>query len=228
MILEKDGERFAYNGTDWIIGSRIVVVNGDFRGLNGTLLFISDGDDKDTENIGPEFHCKLQPPALPSDVADFEQRMSRLYGKFKKVEDIGLDWVVLTAESLQPVEKNGPKIKLYTVYEDWAANDMPGTSQYLFTDFCLAKACLNDLIYREMQEGCLADWKDDPDLIVEADETSYECYVDGIHAEKHYEASILPMDVDLSEDAFKAIGEAYIAKLNGEKQPVSGEKGGTQ
>ncbi len=213
MIVERNGETYFYDGTDWFIGSKVVVTNGDYRGLNGTLLSVRDGEDMDTDNDEPDFYCSLQPPALPNDVAAFEQRMSRLYGEPKQVEDIPLDEVILSPEELQPVKRKEPKLKLYIVDEDWAANDTSGVSHHIFTDFRLAMACMNDLIYREKHGGCISDWADDPNLIEEADATSYECYVDGIYTEKHYEVDVTPMDLELSAEALKSVGEEYIDRL---------------
>ena len=215
MIVERNGETYFYDGTDWVIGSKVVVTDGDYRGLNGTLLSVRNGEDIDTDNDEPDFYCSLQPPALPNNVAEFEQRMSRLYGKPKQAEDIPLDEVILSPEELQPVKGKCPKLKLYIVEEEWAANDTAGVSHHIFTDFHLAMACMNDLIYREKNGGCISDWADDPNLIEESDATSYMCYVDGIYAEKHYEADVTPMDLELSAEVLKAVGEEYIDSLIG-------------
>lgn len=220
MLLEQNGEIYSCNGIDWTIGSKLVVIDGDYCGLNGILLSVRDGEDMETENDGPDFYCSLQPPALPSDVAEFEQRMTHLYGTLKEVNDVPLDLVILSPEELLPVKQNGPKLKLYTVEEEWAANDTAGVSHYVFTDFRLAKACMNDLIYREKNGGCISDWADDPNLIEDSDETSYECYVDGIYAEKHYEVAVTSMNVDLSEDALKTVGKAYVKTLNNQNGSV--------
>lgn len=217
MILEQTGARYYHNGTDWQIGGKIVVIGGDYKGLNGILLSVRDGEDMDTGNEGPDFYCSLQPPALPNDAEVFERHMSRLYGTYREAKDIPLDLVILSPDELEPVKKERPKLKLYVVYEEWAANDTSGADDFIFTDFRMAKACLNDRLSKEMTDGCIADWADDPQLVGEADATSYECYIDGMYSEKHYTIGIIPMDLELSEDAFKTIGEAYINSLVGNR-----------
>lgn len=217
MILEQTGAHYYHSGTDWIIGGKIVVTDGDYKGLNGILLSVRDGEDMDTGNEGPDFYCSLQPPALPNDLEIFERHMSHLYGTYREAKDIPLDMVILSPDELEPVKKERPKLKLYVVNEEWAANDTSGADDFIFTDFRMAKACLNDKLGKEMEDGCIADWANDPQLVGESDATSYECYIDGIYSEKHYAIGIFPMELELSEEAFKTLGEAYISKLVGER-----------
>lgn len=210
MIIEQLGAKYYHNGTDWIIGEKIVVIEGDYQGLNSILLSVRDGDDVETGNEGPDFYCSLQPLALPIDVTSFEQRMRGLYGEQKAAENIPLDLIILSPDELEPVKKERPKLKVYVVTEDWAASDDSDTDNFFFTDYRLAKACLNDRLYCEKHGGCISEWVDAPNFYEESEETFYECYVDGWYQEKHYVICITSMELELSEEAFKTIGEAYI------------------
>jgi len=89
MIYNVVGQEFIYEGVTYRVGAEVVgTAESDYRGLNGFILEIRTGDDRETENETPDIHCYFDPPCLPSDIAELEKRFSALYGTEKKLEDI--------------------------------------------------------------------------------------------------------------------------------------------
>ena len=81
-----------YKRQVYTIGEK-VFANGtsDYHGLVGHIYEIRDGEDKETENDGPDFYCSFDAPVSPDDIKRFEQYFSDLYGTKKSLEDIALD-----------------------------------------------------------------------------------------------------------------------------------------
>ena len=190
MIINKQGEKFNYDNIQYVIGEDIVgTEESAYEGLIGKIYEIRTGTDKETYNLFPDLYCKFEAPITEYDIQKFEERFSKLCGEKKCLEDICLDSVILSPNMLNPVEN----IKEYTVYvleEDWAANDDYGHNVEVFSEINNAKVSMFNMLKKELEGGCIADWKDDDDYIEDSDENSFECYIDGYHASNHYSISI--------------------------------------
>lgn len=84
MIINRPGATFTYEDVVYTIGEK-VFANGtsDYHGLVGHIYEIRDGEDKETENDGPDFYCSFDAPVSPDDIKRFEQYFSDLYGTKK-------------------------------------------------------------------------------------------------------------------------------------------------
>lgn len=102
MLLFSTGETFKFHDITYRIGDSILAVSGsEYEGLYGVIVQIRDGDDKDTENEGPEIYCSFKPPLDPNAIAKLEQNFSALYCYPKKLKDISLDFVVMSPDEIE-------------------------------------------------------------------------------------------------------------------------------
>lgn len=110
MIYQKKGTVFRAEGKTFCIGG-IVFANAEseYMGLYGTVTEIRTGDDRETENDTPDIYCEFILSDSTAMTAELESRFSDLYGQDKKVEDISLDWVIMSPEMLEPVTAREPK-----------------------------------------------------------------------------------------------------------------------
>lgn len=96
MILRTPGDEFQYNGILYKIGEPIIgTEQSEYEGLIGSIVAITDGEDKRTENSTPDFYCCFDPPVLPYDIKQLEEIFSDLYDFPKTLEDIILDYVIM-------------------------------------------------------------------------------------------------------------------------------------
>ena len=114
MIYNKNGEMFFYEDKMFIIGEEVFASESDYAGLLGRITEIRTGEDRDTENEGPDIYCNFQPPILNQD-AELVSKMR--FGN----EDFSLDFVIMAPEMLMPTRYVGnglPTVKVYAVVED--------------------------------------------------------------------------------------------------------------
>jgi hypothetical protein len=67
----------------------------DYAGLDGVILEIHTGEDKETDNLTPDIHCCFDFPESEADIRKLEERFSSLYNMPKKLDDLALDEVIL-------------------------------------------------------------------------------------------------------------------------------------
>ena len=211
MIYNVVGQEFIYEGVTYRVGAEVVgTAESDYRGLNGFILEIRTGDDRETENETPDIHCYFDPPCLPSDIEELEKRFTALYGTEKKLEDITLDYVIMAHEEILVLQSPRKTIEIYVFEEDWAANDEYGYSTEVFADYYEAKAKLNAKLEEEMKNGCLTDWMDDDEYQFDTDADSYEGWLDGWHATSHYSLSITKLTLNLPNSIYGTLGRDFI------------------
>ena len=211
MIYNVVGQEFIYEGVTYRVGAEVVgTAESDYRGLNGFILEIRTGDDKETENETPDIHCYFDPPCLPSDIEELEKRFSALYGTEKKLEDITLDYVIMAPEEILVLQSPRKTIEIYVLEEDWAANDDYGHSVAVYADYYEAKAKLNANLEEEMKNGCLTDWMQKDNYQFDTDEDSYEGWIDGEHSSSHYRVSIIKLPLQLPNSVYGTLGREYI------------------
>lgn len=198
MIINKKGEKFYIEGVEYIIGGDIIgTEESAYSGLLGSVYEIRTYEDKETDNDTPDLYCRFEAPITNHDIVKLEKTFSKLCGENKSLEDICLDSVIMSPQMVQPIQD-----KEYTVYvldEDWAANDDYGHDVEIFTDLSSAKRSMYKQLKKEMNEGCISDFRDDDDYIEETDENSFECYIDGYYSESHYSISITEKPMVVSD-----------------------------
>lgn len=81
MIYDIPGDEFIYEGVTYRVGAEVVATEGsDYAGLNGFIREIRTEDDRETDNETPDIYCYFDPPCLPRDLEELEERFSKLYG----------------------------------------------------------------------------------------------------------------------------------------------------
>lgn len=218
MIINKPGEKcLCSNGIEYIIGEEVIgTENGDYEGLIGRIYEIRIGEaDKETDNDTSDFYCTFEPPILEPDIRKLEKRLSEMYGSPKSLKDICLDSVILAPDMIKPIseiEKNTKEYIVYVLEEDWAANDVYGHDIEICTDKNSAKRRMLKKLKKEMDNGCISDFKEDDDYIEESGEFSFECYIDGFYAESHYSISVAEKPMEMSERFMAEISETIISR----------------
>lgn len=103
MILSRYGEKFVYDGVEYVIGEPIIGTGeSEYEGLIGCIIEIRDGDDKETENDTPDFYCSFEPPVHSDEIKRLEKIFSDLYGESKVLHDINLDMVIMAPSMIEP------------------------------------------------------------------------------------------------------------------------------
>ena len=213
MIINRIGAQFTYEGVTYTIGDKIFSNDtSDFRGLFGYIKEIRTGDDRETDNDTPDFHCYFYPPFEPKAIAELESRFSDLYRSPKKVEDIALDEVIMAPDMIQVVTSANSThmITAFRVEESWVIKGEPGMEVTPALDEVQAKQRMAELIHNESTEGCILEWCDDPQFEVEITPTFYECWLRDEYCENRYQVKITPIHICVSDELFESIGRKYV------------------
>lgn len=213
MIINSIGAQFTYEGVTYTIGDKIFSNDtSDFRGLFGYIKEIRTGDDRETDNDTPDFHCYFYLPFEPEAIAKLESRFSALYRSPKKVEDIALDEVIMAPDMIQVVAsaKSTHMITAFRVEESWVIKGEPGMEVTPALDEMQAKQRMAELIHNESTEGCIVEWRDDPQFEVEITPTFYECWLRDEYCENRYQVKITPIHICVSDELFESIGRKYV------------------
>lgn len=213
MIINRAGAQFVYEGITYTIGDKIFSNDtSDFRGLFGYIKEIRTGDDRETDNDTPDIHCYFYPPFEPEAIAELESRFSTLYRSPKKLEDIALDEVIMAPDMIQVVTsaKSTHMITAFHVEESWVIKGEPGMEVTPALDEMQAKQRMAELIHNESTEGCILEWRDDPQFEVEITPTFYECWLRDEYCENRYKVKITPVQICVSEELFESIGRRYV------------------
>lgn len=211
MIYNVVGQEFIYEGVTYRVGAEVVGASeSEYKGLIGSILEIRTEEDRETENDTPDIHCCFEQPCLPADIDDLERRFSSLHQTEKKLEDISLDYVIMAPEELLVLKSPRRTIEIYVLEEDWAVNDDYGHSTAVYADYYEAKAKLNELLGEEMKTGCLTDWMPKDNFQFDADENSYEGWLDGEYLLSHYHVVITKLPLQLPNSVYGTIGREFI------------------
>ena len=216
MIINRVGAQFTYEGVIYTIGDKIFSNDtSDFRGLFGYIKEIRTGDDRETDNDTPDFHCYFYPPVDPKGIAELESRFSRLYRYPKKLEDIALDEVIMSPEMIQVISPayTNRVITAFRVEESWVIKGEPGMEVTPALDEMQAKQRMAELIHNESTEGCILEWRDDPQFEVEITPTFYECWLRDEYCENRYKVKITPIHMCISEELFESLGRKYVDSI---------------
>ena len=213
MIINRIGAQFTYEGVTYTIGDKIFSNDtSDFRGLFGYIKEIRTGDDRETDNDTPDFHCYFYPPFEPKAIAELVSRFSDLYRSPKKLEDIALDEVIMAPDMILVVTSANSThmITAFRVEESWVIKGEPGMEVTPALDEMQAKQRMAELIHNESTEGCILEWRDDPQFEVEITPSFYECWLRDEYCENRYKVKITPVQICVSEELFESIGRRYV------------------
>ena len=213
MIITKPGAEFLYDGKTYRIGDTVVACwEIEYAGLIGRIDEIRTGKDKKTETETPEIFCRFELPKLSADITELEKRFSDDCVTKKKIEDIPLDSVIMSPETLICPDNDKNKEKICVLTEEWANNGDDGFNTEVFSDYEAAKAALNVALDQAMSYGLVAKWKDRESFKFEEDGDSYTAWVDGYYTELHYTLKIEVKEMTVSPGFVSGIGKRYLEK----------------
>lgn len=79
----------------------------------------------------------------------------------------------------------------YVVIEEWFVNDESGHEVYGAFGLEEAKAHLKELKEKEQNSGCVFDWNEAGEKVIEDEsEDYYEAYIDGWYCSAHYSLTV--------------------------------------
>lgn len=195
MIYNKSGEMFFYEDKMFIIGEEVYATESDYAGLLGRITEIRTGEDRDTENEGPDIYCNFRPPILKQD-AELVAKMR--FGN----EDLSLDSVIMAPEMLIPTRKVGaglPTMNVYAVIEDCTVDGEDHSATKLFTDKLDAEIVMRQSIAAEHENGCISEWKGSKLFVEEQyDDLYYSAYYKNEYCFNHFTVYVSEMELALS------------------------------
>ena len=195
MIYNQKGEMFFYEDKMFIIGEEVFASESDYAGLLGRITEIRTGEDRDTENEGPEIYCNFRPPILKQD-AELVSKMR--FGN----EEFSLDLVIMAPEMLMPTRYVGgglPTVKVYAVVEDCMIDGEDHGETRLFSDKKHAEIMMRQSIEKERENGCIAGWQSSPLLVEEQyNDLYFTAYFKNEYCFNHYTVYLQEMELFLS------------------------------
>ena len=213
MIYKKPDEKFSHENITYTVGSRVLANEAsEYSGLFGRILEIRTDDDRETENDTPDIYCEFDPPCLSAARRALEQTFSELYGAPKRVEDLGLELVIMAPEMLTPLavpEQAYPQGTLYVVVSHWATDGEFGSYEAPFTNLMDAQRQFHDDLKNELEIGCIEKWREKSQFAEEETAESYECYLDGEYCENHFYLSIEKRPLPLAPEFIRTVAAAY-------------------
>ena len=179
----------------FIVGEEVYATECEYAGLLGRITKIRTGDDKDTENEGPDIYCSFYSPILKQDAA--------LLSKMRLgCEDLSLDLVIMAPEMLIPTREVGaglPKMKVFAVIEDCIVDGEEHPTKRLFADPKHAEIVMRQLIHRERESGCISEWKTKHFFVEEQySEQYYTAYYKNEYCFNHYTIYVEAVELSLS------------------------------
>ena len=200
MIYNKNGDMFFYEDKMFIIGEEVFASESDYAGLLGKITEIRTGDDKDTENEGPDIYCSFRTPIFRQD-AEFVRKM-----KFGN-EELSLDLVIMAPEMLTPTRYVGdglPTVTVYAVVEDCMIDGEDHDDTRLYSDKKHAEIVIRQSIEKERESGCIAGWRYSPLLVEEQyDDLYFTAYYKNEYCFNHYTVYLQEMELSMSMPLLK-------------------------
>lgn len=102
------------------------------------------------------------------------------------MEDLGLDFVIMSPEMLIPLpapKQDYPQATLYIVASHWASDGEYGSYEIPFTSLIDAQRQFHDDLREEQDGGSIDSWRQKSQFVEEETQNSYECYLDGEYCE---------------------------------------------
>ena len=207
MILNKPGESATYGGIKYTVGESVIGTDqSEYRDLFGTISEIREDETRERPNITPEIYCSFDPPLLPDEREELEER-------FPKQGDAILNKVKMLPQMIQPLRllwENKEEIRVFVVYEEWAVDDERGHSMELFTDYQNARWSFHESLKDDRQSGCFSLWKDCEGFAEESGKDYYGCYLDGKWSSNHYKLSLMVKKIPVSDALLGTLGRTYL------------------
>ena len=196
MIYNKKDEVFFYENKTFYIGEEIYATESAYRGLLGRITEIRTGEDRETENEGPDIYCEFREPIL-------EQDKQYLHDMMFGIEDPALDLVIMAPEMIMPTREIGagmPEITVFALIEDCVVDGERQDTVRLYTDFKHAEIMLRKSIRSEKDEsGCLAEWSSNKNYREEQySETHFTGFINEEYCENHYTITIEEMTLTMA------------------------------
>lgn len=94
--------------------------DSDYAGLEGIILEIHTGEDKETDNLTPDIHCCFDYPESDVQVQKLEERFSSLYNMSKKLDALALDEVIMSPNELILIPEEPTRLLHYIGTDEWA------------------------------------------------------------------------------------------------------------
>ena len=92
----------------------------DYARLEGVILEIHTGEDKETDNLTPDIHCCFDFPESEADIRKLEERFSSLYNMPKKLDELALDEVIMSPDELISIPEEPSRLLHYIGTDEWA------------------------------------------------------------------------------------------------------------
>lgn len=119
-IMENKTQELKWNDHIFKIGQRVRTTDDcDFFGLEGVIIEIRTGEDKETDNPTPDIHCSFEYPDSEEMVKKLEEHFSSLYGSPQKLDAIALDEVIMAPDELTILSEAPTLILQYIGSDDW-------------------------------------------------------------------------------------------------------------
>lgn len=198
MIYNQYGQMFFYEDKLFMVGEEVYSIENGLYGLLGRISEIRTGEDRETENEGPDIYCTFRKPVLMRD----KPWISKLpFGS----DDI--DLVIMAPEMLIPTrlkDTSFPKMKVYALIESGVINGTKARSIKLYTDLRHAEICMRKTVEKEKEDGCLADWLSTRLYVEESSEAnSFRAYLKNEYCFNHFNIYISELEISLSEPFVK-------------------------
>jgi len=202
MKYNKSGEMFFYEDKMFIVGEEVYATESDYAGLLGRITEIRTGEDKDTENEGPDVYCSFRPPIFRQD-AELVRKM--MFGS----EELSLDLVIMAPEMLTPTRYVGdglPNVTVYAVIEDCTVDGEDHSTTRLYGDKRHAEIVIRQSIEKERESGCISEWQTKKFFVEEQyDDLYFTAYYKNEYCFNHYTVYLREMELSLSNPLLKTL-----------------------
>ena len=103
MILNLPGSTMVIDDVEYTIGAPVVATDeSEYKNLYGRIFEIRTGEDQETGNDCPDIYCSFEMPEREDIITELEAAFSDLYRQPKTMDDIGIDYVILSPEMIRP------------------------------------------------------------------------------------------------------------------------------
>lgn len=200
MIYNKNGEMFFYEDKLFIVGEEVYSIEKGLYGLLGRITEIRTGEDRDTDNEGPDIYCTFRKPVLMKD-------KPWICSLPLTSDDFNLDLVAMAPEMLIPTRLTDttlPKKKVYALIESSVVDGTKSRSIKLYADKIHAEICMRKAIEQEKEDGCLAEWIGTKLYVEESsEESSFRAYLKNEYCFNHFNIYVSEVELSLSEPFIK-------------------------
>ena len=106
MVADRKGMSVVCDdGEVYTVGERVKAIDqrSDYAGLEGVIVEIRTGKDKETTNPCDEITVDFECPEDPNLREELQARMSGLYGYLVKVEDLPLELIIMAPSMIKRI-----------------------------------------------------------------------------------------------------------------------------